>query len=316
MAYVGCDGIVIEDGCVLLQQREDFRTWGVPGGGLEPGEYLLAGAEREVREETGLEVEARELLAIHWRRWIGRDILVFSFRCRPTGGELRTSAETVDVRYFPTGALPDRILGFQRERLLQVLNGDGRFSYHVQSAPRRAQWTHALRLLGRTVRNRVQRRPAWHPQQLTVGAFATIWNQEGQVLLLHRRDRDAWNLPGGRVEEGESPWDGCLREVQEECGLSARVEALTGVYAKPHKDELVLNFNCVVADGRPSPSDEADRVAYLRPHELPETLLPRQRERILDAAAGAGERTWPLVKLQGADWAPAMDSGDPRYRVF
>ncbi len=59
MAYVGCDGIVIEDGRILLQQREDFRTWGVPGGGLERGEYLPVGAEREVREETGLEGKRR-----------------------------------------------------------------------------------------------------------------------------------------------------------------------------------------------------------------------------------------------------------------
>ena len=310
MAYVGCDGIVIEGGRVLLQQREDFRTWGVPGGGLEPGEYLLEGVQREVREETGLEVEARELLAVHRRRWIGRDILVFSFRCRPVAGELRTSTETVDVRYFPTGALPEPMLAFQRERLLQVLEGDGRCAYHVQPTPRREQWAHAVRLLGRTVRNRVQRRPAWHPQRLTVGAFATIWTRDGRVLLLHRRDRDAWNLPGGRVEEGESPWDACVREVREECGLTVRVDTLTGVYAKPHKDELVINFDCVVLGGRPGPSDEADRVAYFRPESLPETLLLRQRERIMDAAAGAGENGRPVVKLQGADWRPATAGAD------
>jgi hypothetical protein len=27
MAFIGCDGIVIQDGRLLLQQREDFRTW-------------------------------------------------------------------------------------------------------------------------------------------------------------------------------------------------------------------------------------------------------------------------------------------------
>ncbi len=232
---------------------------------------------------------------------MSRDILVFSFRCLPVGGELQTSAETIAVRYFATGALPERILAFQHERLVQILNGDGRFSYHVQVAPKSAQWVHALRLLGRTVRNRLQRRPAWRPQPFTVGAFATIWDEEGRVLLLHRRDRDVWNLPGGQVEDGESPWDGCLREVHEECGLSARVKALTGVYAKPHKDELVLNFDCEVTGGRPGHSDEADQFAYCRPNALPENLLARQRERILDAARSS-ERKWPLVKEQGAGW--------------
>ncbi len=43
MALVGYDGAVLQYGRVLLQQREDFGTWGLPGGGLETGEYLPDG---------------------------------------------------------------------------------------------------------------------------------------------------------------------------------------------------------------------------------------------------------------------------------
>jgi 8-oxo-dGTP diphosphatase len=304
MAFIGCDGIVIQDGRILLQQREDFRTWGVPGGGLEPGEYLPEGVQREVREETGLEVQVGEPLAVHWRRWLGRDVLVFSFRCRPVGGDLVTSAETVDVRFFPIDELPEAMLSFQRERLLHTLNGRGRFECRVQRAPRGAQTRHALRLLGRTVRNHVQRRPPWHPHPFTIGAFATIWDQEGRVLLLHRRDRDAWNLPGGKVEPAEAPWDACLREVGEETGLAVRVERLTGLYAKPHTDELIFNFDCVVVGGRMRPTDEADRARYFPLDALPDTLLARQRERIVDASAGLAR---PVVKRQGADWVGDSD---------
>ncbi len=304
MAFVGCDGIVIEDGRVLLQQREDFRTWGVPGGGLEPAEYLPEGVRREVCEETGLEVEVEDLLAVHWRRWLGRDIVVFSFRCRPVGGELRTGAETVDVRFFPINMLPEAMLPVQRERLHHTLNGRGRFACHIQQATTRAQVIHALRLLGRTVRNRVQGRPPWHPQQFTIGAFGTIWDQEGRVLLLHRRDRDAWNLPGGRVEPAEAPWEACLREVQEETGLAVRVERLTGLYAKPHQDELVFNFDCVIEGGRLQATAEADEAEYFHPTALPSTLLARQRERIIDASAGLAR---PVVKRQGADWVGDSD---------
>ena len=39
------------------------------------------------------------------------------------------------------------------------------------------------------------------------GAFAIIYDDERRVLLCHRRDVDAWNLPGGRVEDNEAPWD-------------------------------------------------------------------------------------------------------------
>src|SRR5438132_1020880 len=43
-----------------------------------------------------------------------------------------------------------------------------------------------------------------------IGAFAVILDEQQRVLLCHRRDYDLWNLPGGRVESGESPWDAVL----------------------------------------------------------------------------------------------------------
>ncbi len=53
------------------------------------------------------------------------------------------------------------------------------------------------------------------------GAFATIFNEFGEVLLCHRRDMDLWNAPGGRVEAGESPWEAVVREIREETGVEA-----------------------------------------------------------------------------------------------
>jgi hypothetical protein len=76
---------------------------------------------------------------------------------------------------------------------------------------------------------------------------------------------------------------------------------LSGVCTKPHKDEIVLNFHCLVTGGRLRPTDEADGTRYFRLDDLPATLLPRQRERILDAAAPSRR---PVVKKQGADWLP------------
>lgn len=48
--------IVIEDaqGRILLQERSDFRLWGVPGGNAEEGESLTSIIVREAEEETGL----------------------------------------------------------------------------------------------------------------------------------------------------------------------------------------------------------------------------------------------------------------------
>jgi len=50
----------------------------------------------------------------------------------------------------------------------------------------------------------------------TIGAFAFIFNEQGRILLCHRRDLNVWNLPGGGVESGELPTEAVVREVRED----------------------------------------------------------------------------------------------------
>lgn len=121
-----------------------------------------------------------------------------------------------------------------------------------------------------------------HPGQ-TVGAFAVIFDAAANVLLCHRTDRDAWNLPGGRVESGESPWQAVVREVQEEVGLHVRVERLLGVYSVPKRGDLVFSFLCAPIDGAICTSAEADQVRWFSRSTIPANTSPRQVERIEDA---------------------------------
>ncbi len=116
----------------------------------------------------------------------------------------------------------------------------------------------------------------------TLGAFAIIPNAEGHVLLCHRTDMDAWNLPGGVVEHGESPWTAAVREVEEETGLSVRVIRSLGIYSKPDKHEIVFSFLCEIIGGELQITDEADELDFFSPTALPENLLEKQRERIHD----------------------------------
>ncbi|MCD4706894.1 MAG: NUDIX domain-containing protein [Candidatus Sabulitectum sp.] len=116
----------------------------------------------------------------------------------------------------------------------------------------------------------------------TIGAFAIICNQEDQVLLSHRTDHDVWNMPGGGVESGESPWDAVVREVLEETGLAVEVKRLIGIYAKTDQNDIVFSFECSVIEGNLVTTDESDENAYFKVDELPENLLTKQRERIFD----------------------------------
>jgi len=121
---------------------------------------------------------------------------------------------------------------------------------------------------------------------MPTGAFAVIFDDERRVLLCHRRDFDAWNLPGGGVDPNEAPWDAAVRETREEVGVDIEIVRLTGVYWKPGKNELVFNFEGRIVAGVPGTSDEADQVGYFALDAMPPNTAPLQLERIKEATAG------------------------------
>ncbi|GGH19905.1 NUDIX hydrolase [Paenibacillus segetis] len=63
-------------------------------------------------------------------------------------------------------------------------------------------------------------------------AGAIITNEEGQILLQRRKDKDAWGFPGGAMEIGESAEETAKREVEEETGLKINIKELIGIYTK------------------------------------------------------------------------------------
>src|SRR5690606_36369189 len=88
-----------EAGRVLMVQRSDNGRWALPGGGHDVGESISDTVVREVREETGIEVEVVGLSGIytdpgHVMRYDDGEVrqqFSICFRARPVCGELRTS---------------------------------------------------------------------------------------------------------------------------------------------------------------------------------------------------------------------------------
>src|SRR5438132_4166136 len=101
-----------------------------------------------------------------------------------------------------------------------------------------------------------------------IGVFALIFDDQGRILLGHRRDIDWWNLPGGGMEVGETVDEALRREVYEETGLVVEIERLVGVYSKPQKQEVVLTFRCHTISGTLSATEESCECRYFAPGDL------------------------------------------------
>ena len=119
--------------------------------------------------------------------------------------------------------------------------------------------------------------------QFIIGAFGIIFNEQKRILLVHRRDYDLWNLPGGGLEDFESPTNAVKREVKEETGLEVEISRLLGVYNKENKNSITFTFLCKVIGGKITLNDEADRIEYFEIDKLPENTVPKHVERIKDA---------------------------------
>jgi len=106
---VGVGAIIVEGERVVLVKRAHAPLageWSIPGGALEVGETLREGVVREALEETGLTVEAADLLDVYDRvlrdadeRTIYHYVLI-DFLCRRLAGELRAAGDAEDVRWF------------------------------------------------------------------------------------------------------------------------------------------------------------------------------------------------------------------------
>ena len=117
---IGVFALIFDDqGRILLGLRRDIDWWNLPGGGMEAGETVDEALQREVREETGLEVEVGQLVGVYSKPQ--KQEVVLTFRCGVTGGDLHPTEETAESRYFVPVALPRNTLPKHRQRVEDAL---------------------------------------------------------------------------------------------------------------------------------------------------------------------------------------------------
>ncbi|MGW9133662.1 NUDIX hydrolase [Streptomyces sp. NPDC055681] len=105
---VAASAVVTDDkGRILLQRRKDNDLWALPGGGMDMADSLPGTAVREVKEETGYDVEITGLVGTYTDP---RHIIEYSdgevrrqfnvcFMARIVGGSLAVSDESTEVRF-------------------------------------------------------------------------------------------------------------------------------------------------------------------------------------------------------------------------
>ena len=100
--------ITNEHGEILLHRRSDNNLWALPGGTMEIGESIRQTVIREVREETGLQVEPERVLGIYsnpkhvieYPDGEVRQEFSICFACTIVGGKLHTSSESLELAFF------------------------------------------------------------------------------------------------------------------------------------------------------------------------------------------------------------------------
>jgi len=128
-------------------------------------------------------------------------------------------------------------------------------------------------------------------------AFVAVRGPRGSLLLVRRCDSGAWELPGGRVEVGESAADAAVRETAEETGVQVAVTGFVGLFTDPGhvvratdgevRQQFAVLFRAQAVGGSPRGDlTETSEAAWVAPADVPALVMePPIRDRVVRALA-------------------------------
>ncbi len=115
---------------LLCQQSQGHRLWGLPGGRIRHGESPIHAVIRDIREETGTEIEVIDLLGIYQLTGDGcgadlPDVLVHVFRGRVAVGDIAVNApgRICRLAWHDPGALPEPVTATTRAAVADAIEG-------------------------------------------------------------------------------------------------------------------------------------------------------------------------------------------------
>lgn len=117
-----------------------------------------------------------------------------------------------------------------------------------------------------------------------IDKLAWIYIKDKKVLSTRSKGKDAWYIPGGKRELGESDIEALIREVKEELSvdlLPKTIKHLDNFQAQAHgkPEGVFVHMTCYNADytGNLMPSSEIEEMAWLTSDTNPELLSPVDR---------------------------------------
>ena len=107
--------VIFKDDKILLT-HENNGTWSLPGGWCDILESVASNTIKEVKEETGLDVETIKIIAVQDRNKHNKPIYAYGVckifvLCNVIGGEFIENIETTEIKYFSLDEIPNNLAG-------------------------------------------------------------------------------------------------------------------------------------------------------------------------------------------------------------